>query len=109
MSILITKKFDWFETLMIGETCLDSILYQHQLKSLNKDLTCFKNVRNPGCIHFILTNSPGSFFKTETLFTRQSDFHKLVISILKKNTFSKFRPKKIIYSILRNSVVLMKN
>ena len=31
----------------------------------------------------MLTNSPKSFFKTETVFTGISDFHKLVLSVFK--------------------------
>ena len=80
----------------IGETCLDNFLFQHELQSISKEPTCFKNAHNPSCIYFILTNSPGSFFKTETLFTGLSVFHRLVISVF-KTTFSKSKPKEIIY------------
>ena len=69
----------------IRETCLDNFLHQHQLKSLSKDLSSFKNVRNPSCIDFILTKIPGRFFKTKALFTRLPDFHKLVKPVFKKN------------------------
>ena len=62
----------------------------------NKEPTCFKNAYNPSCINFILTNSPGSFFKTESVFTGISDFHKMVISVF-KTTFSKSKPKEIVY------------
>ena len=79
----------------IGETCLGNFLFQHELQSINKEPTCFKNAHNPSCIDFILTNSPRSFFKTETLFTGLSDFHKLVKSVF-KTTFLKSKPKKII-------------
>lgn len=68
----------------IRETCLDNFLHQHQLKSLSKDLSSFKNVRNPSCIDFILTKIPGRFFKTKALFTRLPDFHKLVKPVFKK-------------------------
>ena len=43
-----------------------------------------------------LRNSPGSFFKTETLFTGLSDFHKLAIYVF-NITFSNSKPKEIIY------------
>ena len=65
----------------IGEMYLDNFLFQHELQSINKEPTRFKNTHNLICIDFILTNSPGSFFKTETLFTGLSDFYKLVISV----------------------------
>ena len=80
----------------IGEMYLDNFLFQHELQSINKEPTCFKNTNNLSCIDFILTNSPGSFFKTETLFTGLSDFYKLVISVFKA-TFSMSEPKEIIY------------
>ena len=67
----------------IGKTCLDNFLFQHDLQSINKGPTCFKNAQNPSCINFILTNRPGSFFETVTLFTGSSDFPKLVISVFK--------------------------
>ena len=76
----------------IGETCLGNFLFQ---QSINEETTCFKNAHNPSCIDFILTNSPRSFFKTETLFTGLSDFHKLVISVF-KTTFLKSKHKEII-------------
>ena len=44
----------------IGETCLDTFLYQHELKNVNKEPTCYKNSENPSCIDFILTNNPRS-------------------------------------------------
>ena len=33
----------------------------HNLKTLIKQKTCFKNPENPTCIDLILTNSPRSF------------------------------------------------
>ena len=39
----------------ISEFCLDSFLYQHELKNLVKEKTCFKNVSNPSCIDLFLT------------------------------------------------------
>ena len=67
-----------------------------ELQSINKEPTCFKIARNPSCIDFILTNSPRSFFKTETCFTGLSNFHRLVISVF-KTTFLKSKPKEIMY------------
>ena len=62
----------------ILEFCLDSFLYQQELKNLLKEKTCFKNVPNPSCIDLFLTNNALFFQHTETTFTRLSDFHKLV-------------------------------
>ena len=64
-----------------GERLLDTFLYQHELHSINNDLTCYKNPNNPGNIDFIRTNCSKSFFKTDTILTGLSDFHKLVLSV----------------------------
>ena len=61
----------------ILEFCLDSFLYQQELKNLVKEKKCFKNVLNPSCIDLLLTNSALSFQHMETVSPRLSDFHKL--------------------------------
>ena len=71
-------------------------MYQHNLQSTNKEPLCHKNPNNPSCIDLFLTNSPRSFYQTETFFTGLSDFHKLVLSIF-KTTFTKSRAKEIIH------------
>ena len=53
-----------------GEKCLDTILYQHELKFLNKEVTCYRNPDKPSCIDLLLTNSPRNFFITDTYFYR---------------------------------------
>ena len=75
-----------------GENSFDAFLYQYNLTSINRYPTCYKNPNNPSCIDHILTNSPKSFFKTETVFTGLSDFHKLVLSVFKLH-FSKAKAK----------------
>ena len=85
----------------VGEKSFDTFLYQHQLTSISRNPTCYKNPNNPSCIDHILTNSPKSFFKTETVFTGLSDFHKLVLSVFKLH-FSKAKAKKISYRNFRD-------
>ena len=85
----------------IGETCLDTFLYQHELKNVNEEPTCYKNSENPSCIDFILISNPRSFFKTSMLFTGLSDFHKLVVSVF-KTTFCESKPKEITYRNVKN-------
>ena len=79
-----------------GEKFIDAFLYQHELKSPNKEATCYKNPNKPNCVYLILSNSPRSFFNTENYFTGLSDCHKLVPSVF-KTTFSKTGPKEMIY------------
>ena len=82
--ILITGDFNVEE----GKKCLDTFLYQPELKYFNKEANCYKNPDKSSCIDLILTNSPRSFFNTETYFTALSDCHELVLSAF-KTTFSK--------------------
>ena len=42
-----------------------------------------RHMNNPSCIDLIITNSPNSFQNTSTFCTGLSDFHKLVVTILK--------------------------
>ena len=71
-------------------------MYQHNLQSINKELSCYKNPNNPSCIDLFRKNNPRRFKQTETLFTGLSDFHKLVLSIF-ITTFTKSKAKEIIH------------
>ena len=84
----------------IGEKCFDDFLFQQELRSVNDKPTYYKNPDKPSCNDFILTKSPLSFHKSDCLFTGLSDYHKLVLSVF-KTTFSKSKPKEIIYRNLK--------
>ena len=45
--------------------------------------TCFKSTDNPSCIDLYLTKSPKSFQNTFAVSTGLSDFHKMVLTVLK--------------------------
>ena len=66
------------------------------LKDSVKEGRCFKNVICPSCIDLFLANSWHNFQNTTTICTGFSDFHKMVITIL-KTTFPKAKPKIISY------------
>ena len=90
------------KTLLVGdfnEQATDHYLslfpYQHDLSSMVKESTRFKNVSNPSCIDLFLTNSALSFQHTQAVFFGLSDFHKLVLTVL-KITFSKNKPCEIV-------------
>ena len=57
---------------------------QCKLKSLNKDLTCYKNFSNPFCLDLLLKDCGKSFKNTCTVETGLSDFYKLVTTVLRK-------------------------
>ena len=75
---------------------LEDFLFEHNAKNLVKDPTCFKSIDKPSCIDLFLTNSPLSFQNTATVTTGLSDFHKLVVTVM-KTTFPKMKPKIIYY------------
>ena len=76
----------------LEETCLNDFCNVNNLKSLNKKPTCFKNPENPSCIDLFLTNRQKSFQNTSTIETGISDFHKLVVTVLKMY-YKKQNPK----------------
>ena len=80
----------------VSDIKLDTFCSIWNLKSLGKEPTCFKNPNNPSCIDLFLTNTIRSFQETQVFETGLSDFHKLVVTVL-KSTFPKSPPKVITY------------
>ena len=66
-----------------------------------KDLTCFKNPVKPSCIDLFLTNFPKSVLKSQTLETGLSDFHILMLPILKIH-YKKQKPLVVTYKDYKN-------
>ena len=84
-----------------SEPCLNDFCDIYNLKNLVKEPTCFKSPDNPSCIDLFLTNRQRTFQCTTTIETGISDFHKLVVTVLK--TFhKKQRPKIIHYRNYKN-------
>ena len=67
----------------------------YQLKNLIKEPTCFKS-DNPKCIDLILTNRSSSFQNSGTIETGLSDFHSMIVTVL-KGGFIKRGAKIILY------------
>ena len=74
------------------EPYLSQFLFEYDGKNIVSEKTCFKSKDNRGCIDLFITNSPNSFQNTSTIATGPSDFHKMVITVLKA-TFRKSKPK----------------
>ena len=72
----------------------------YALKNLIKEPTCFKS-ENPRCIDLILTNRYSSFQNTTTVETGLSDFHKMVLTVL-KTTYQKAGPTVVNYRDYKN-------
>ena len=84
------------------EPCLSQFLNRYDSSNLVSEKTCFKSKDNPSCIDLFVTNSAASFQNTIALTTGLSDFHKMVITILKKS-FKMKKPKAIRYRDYKNS------
>ena len=80
---------------------MSEFLFNNDAKNLVEQKTCFKSTNNPSCIDLFVTNSPRSFQNTITLASGLSDFHKMILTIL-KSTFPKAKPKQIVYRKFKN-------
>ena len=58
--------------------------------------SCFKSILNPSCIDLFQTNNAPSFQNTKTVSTDLSDFHKLVLTVL-KTSIVKHKPRELQY------------
>ena len=68
----------------------------NSLKTLNRGPTCFKNPSNPSCIDLFLTNRQQGFQQTHAIETGISDFHKMVVTVMKTH-YKKQKAKTIQY------------
>ena len=75
----------------IDDPHMEFFCESYRFKSFVKDPTCFKNPESPSCIDLILTNNPYSFQNSWLIETGLSDFHKMVVSVM-KTTFQKLKP-----------------
>ena len=62
--------------------------------------TCYKNPDRPSCIALILTNCPRSFQNSCVIETGLSDFHKMVVTVM-KTTYRKLEPRIVYYRDFR--------
>ena len=84
-----------------SEPSLNDFCDIYNLKNLVKEPTCYKNPGNPSCTDLFLTNRPRTFQCTATVETGISDFHKLVVTVL-KTFYKKQRPKIAHYRNYKN-------
>ena len=56
--------------------------------------TCYKNPDKPTCIDLILTNCPRSFQNSCVIETGLSDFHKMIVTVM-KTAYRKIEPRVI--------------
>ena len=86
-----------------SDPALNDFCNVYNLFSLVKEPTCFKNPDKPShiCIDLFLTNRPRSFQNSLTIETGISDFHKVVITVIKV-FYKKRKPKIIQYWSYKN-------
>ena len=75
---------------------MSEFLIKNDAKNLVREKTCFKNYVNPSCIDLFITSSSLSFQNTTTFASDLSDFHKMILTVL-KTTFQKVKAKEIVY------------
>ena len=87
---LLTGDFNTEDT----EPCLSQFLFEYDTINLVNEKACFKSKNNPTCINLFITNSSNSFQNTSTMRTGLSDFHGMVVTVL-KTTFLKSKARVI--------------
>jgi predicted transport protein len=78
------------------DTLLDNFLDEFHAKNLVKEPTCDKNSSNLSTVDLFITNTPRSFMKTAAIWADLSDFHKMIITVM-RTTFPKAPPTIIKY------------
>ena len=83
------------------KSCMeDSLLKKfaeiYKLRNLIKEPTCFKNPENPTSTDLILTNNPPSLKNTYVIETGLSDFHKMIVAVMKMH-FPKMKLEVVSY------------
>ena len=71
---------------------MNAFCERYSLSSLIKEPTCHKNAANLSYIDLILTNSPRSFQNFNAVEKSLSDFHRMIVTVL-KTTFPSLPPK----------------
>ena len=78
------------------ENAMEEFMKLYNLKNLIKEPTCYKNPDKPLCIDLILSNRSKSFHSPHIVETGISDFHKMIVSVM-KIFFKKQKPNVIYY------------
>ena len=74
-----------------SEPCLSDFLHDCNAENIVTEKTCIKSLTKPSYTDLLLTNDPACFQNTCAITTGLSDFHKMMISVI-KITFQKNPP-----------------
>ena len=80
----------------VEDSSVKDFCSSYNLTSMISRPTCFKNPEKPSCIDLILTNCPRRFPHSCAIERGISEFHKLVVTVM-KTTYKKSQPKIMIY------------
>ena len=83
------------------EDAMEEFMKVYNLKNLVKGPTCFENPDKPSCIDLTLSNKSKTFQTSQIIETGISDFHKMVMTVLKVY-FKKKGPSIIQYGKYKN-------
>ena len=75
----------------VTQTSIKVFCDSYEFNNLIKDATCYRNPENSSFIDLILTNNPNSFQNSWVIETGLSDFHKMMVTVM-KTTFEKLKP-----------------
>ena len=96
---LYTSKYELFLgnfNAEIEDTSIKNFCNNFNLTSMVSKPTCYKNSNKPSCTDLILTNHPCSFQNSCVIETGLSDFHRMVLAVM-KISYRKRSPKIIKY------------
>lgn len=66
-----------------SEKYLDDLYKPYNLPNVVEKPTCFKNLNNPPCVDLFLIKWARSFQNTNTFEIGLSDFHNMIVSVMK--------------------------
>ena len=78
------------------DTSLKIFCSNYNLTSMINKPTCHKNPDKPTCADLILKSCPGSFQNSCVIETDLSDFHKMIVTVM-KTSYRKIEPMVITY------------
>ena len=84
---------------------MNDFIELYDVKNLVRVPTCYKNPENLSCIDLFLTNKNLCFQDTDAFETELSDFHKLVVMVM-KTYFRKMKPKTIRYRSYKTLTIM---
>ena len=98
---VFTSKYDdllFLDDFNVGveDTSVKNFCRSYNLTSMINKPTCYKNPDRSSCIDLILTNCPRSFQNSCVIETGLSDFHKMVVTVM-KTTYRKLEPGTVYY------------